>query len=184
MKFTNGYWHIKPEMDPHFATQYVESAHIIDPSGKPALNVLAATRMVRGRGDTLNSATLDVTFSSPRKNIIRVKISHFAGVQDKGPSFETFEEPVSPAINETPSFLSYTNENLEVRISKEPGLWQVDFFGGGKLLTSSGYHGMAHILKKTGITGSIVPPADPYMVESLMLDVGENVYGLGERIRF
>ena len=140
MKFTNGYWHIKPEMDPHFATQYIESARVTDPSGRPALNILAATKPVRGRGDILNSATLDVTFSSPRKSVIRVKISHFAGVQDKGPSFETFEEPVVPEINETPTSISYVNGSLEARVSKEAGSWQVDFLGDGKLLTTSGYH--------------------------------------------
>ena len=99
MKFTNGYWHIKPEMDPHFATQYLESAVLTDASGKKSLNVLAATKAIRGRGDTLNSATLDVTFSAPRENIIRVKISHFAGVRDKGPFFETFEEAVTEAAD-------------------------------------------------------------------------------------
>lgn len=181
MKFTNGYWHIKPEMDPHFATQYLESQTIPDKAGNLALNVLAATRVIRGRGDTLNSPTLDVTFSSPRENIIRVKIAHFTGVQEKGPFFETFEETVFPEIHETPSFISYQNGALEVRVSKEEGRWQVDFYGDGKLLTTSGYHGMAHILKKTAITGSIMPPGDPYMTESLMLDVGENIYGLGER---
>ena len=181
MKFTNGYWHIKPEMDPHFATQYLESQTIPDKAGNLSLNVLAATKAIRGRGDTLNSPTLDVTFSSPRENIIRVKIAHFTGVQEKGPFFETFEETVSPEIHETPSFISYQNGALEVRVSKEEGRWQVDFYGDGKLLTTSGYHGMAHILKKTAITGSIMPPGDPYMTESLMLDVGENIYGLGER---
>ncbi|MBO6157821.1 MAG: alpha-xylosidase [Firmicutes bacterium] len=181
MKFTNGYWHIKPEMDPHFATQYLESAVLTDPSGKKSLNVLAATKPIRGRGDTLNSATLDVTFSAPRENIIRVRISHFAGVREKGPFFETFEETVSPAISETPSTISFTSGALEARVHKEAGQWQVDFLADGKLLTFSGYHGMAHILKKTAVTGSIVPPGDPYMTESLMLDVGEYIYGLGER---
>ena len=74
MKFTNGYWHIKPEMDPHFATQYLESAVLTDASGKKSLNVLAATKAIHGRGDTLNSATLDVTFSAPRENIIRGRL--------------------------------------------------------------------------------------------------------------
>ncbi|MBQ6529032.1 MAG: alpha-xylosidase, partial [Clostridia bacterium] len=52
--------------------------------------------------------------------------------------------------------------------------WCVDFLNDkNEIITSSGYHGMQHAFDRD--TGK------SYMSDSLMLDVGEYVYGLGER---
>ena len=187
MKFTNGYWRMRTEMDPAFAAESYEIQR-----RQNELNVLAATKHVGGRGDILNSAALDVSFSSPMKNVIRVKIVHFAGTLDRAPHFELNESPEEVEIRVPEkdragasagalSYASLKSGDLEVRVSGKGAPWQVDFLGDGKLLTSSGYHGMAYIRRETEVSGSILPAADPYMVDSLMLDVGEKVYGLGER---
>ena len=182
MRFTNGYWRMKPEMDPAFAVECVEAEH----KGN-SLKVLTATKALKGRGDILNSAALEVTFSSPMENVIRVKIVHFAGTVDRAPHFSLQEEPGEVTIRlpegegEQQEGASLKSGALEVRVSAPGKPWQVDFYANGKLLTSSGYHGMAYIRRETGVGGSILPPADPYMADSLMLEVGENVYGLGER---
>ena len=55
MKFTNGYWVLKPEYDIHFATQGVRARMDAD-----ALEVLGATRPIRGRGDMLDGPVLTV----------------------------------------------------------------------------------------------------------------------------
>lgn len=167
MKFTNGYWLIRPNFQMQYATQAVRVEKRPD-----ALHVLSACRPIHHRGDTLDGGTLDVTFTAPRENIIRVTVTHFAGKRDNAPHFETYEEPVNAVIEENDEMVSFTSGKLTARVQKGEN-WRVDYLADGKVLTSSAFRGMGRALDKdTGKT---------YMSDSLMLDVGECVYGLGER---
>ena len=168
MKFTNGYWLIRPNFQMQYATQAVRVEKRPD-----ALHVLSACRPIRHRGDTLDGGTLDVTFTAPRENIIRVTVTHFAGKRDNAPHFETYEEPVNAVIEENDETVSFTSGKLTARVQKGEN-WRVDYVAeDGRVLTSSAFRGMGRALDKdTGKT---------YMSDSLMLDVGECVYGLGER---
>ena len=168
MKFTNGYWLIRPNFQMQYATQAVRVEKRPD-----ALHVLSACRPIHHRGDTLDGGTLDVTFTAPRENIIRVTVTHFAGKRDNAPHFETYEEPVNAVIEENDETVSFTSGKLTARVQKGKN-WRVDYVAeDGRALTSSAFRGMGRALDKdTGKT---------YMSDSLMLDVGECVYGLGER---
>lgn len=168
MKFTNGYWLIRPNFQMQYATQAVRVEKRPD-----ALHVLSACRPIHHRGDTLDGGTLDVTFTAPRENIIRVTVTHFAGKRDNAPHFETYEEPVNAVIEENGEMVSFTSGKLTARVQKGEN-WRVDYVAeDGRVLTSSAFRGMGRALDKdTGKT---------YMSDSLMLDVGECVYGLGER---
>lgn len=168
MKFTNGYWLIRPNFQMQYATQAVRVEKRPD-----ALHVLSACRPIHHRGDTLDGGTLDVTFTAPRENIIRVTVNHFAGKRDNAPHFETYEEPVNAVIEENDETVSFTSGKLTARVQKGEN-WRVDYVAeDGRVLTSSAFRGMGRALDKdTGKT---------YMSDSLMLDVGECVYGLGER---
>ena len=168
MKFTNGYWLIRPNFQMQYATQAVRVEKRPD-----ALHVLSACRPIHHRGDTLDGGTLDVTFTGPRENIIRVTVTHFAGKRDNAPHFETYEEPVNAVIEENDEMVSFTSGKLTARVQKGEN-WRVDYVAeDGRVLTSSAFRGMGRALDKdTGKT---------YMSDSLMLDVGECVYGLGER---
>lgn len=168
MKFTNGYWLIRPNFQMQYATQAVRMEKRPD-----ALHVLSACRPIHHRGDTLDGGTLDVTFTAPRENIIRVTVTHFAGKRDNAPHFETYEEPVNAVIEENDETVSFTSGKLTARVQKGEN-WRVDYVAeDGRVLTSSAFRGMGRALDKdTGKT---------YMSDSLMLDVGECVYGLGER---
>ncbi len=168
MKFTNGYWLIRPNFQMQYATQAVRVEKRPD-----ALHVLSACHPIHHRGDTLDGGTLDVTFTAPRENIIRVTVTHFAGKRDNAPHFETYEEPVNAVIEENDEMVSFTSGKLTARVQKGEN-WRVDYVAeDGRVLTSSAFRGMGRALDKdTGKT---------YMSDSLMLDVGECVYGLGER---
>ncbi len=168
MKFTNGYWLIRPNFQMQYATQAVRVEKRPD-----ALHVLSACRPIHHRGDTLDGGTLDVTFTAPRENIIRVTVTHFAGKRDNAPHFEIYEEPVNAVIEENDEMVSFTSGKLTARVQKGEN-WRVDYVAeDGRVLTSSAFRGMGRALDKdTGKT---------YMSDSLMLDVGECVYGLGER---
>lgn len=169
MKFTHGYWVIRENFLMNYAQQWVRTEE-----RENALRVLTACHPIRHRGDTLGGGNLEIEFSAPRKNIIRVKLTHFKGQNKQLPAFETYEEDVATEIHENAQNVSFTSGQLRAEVQKpEGGDWQVAFYAGEQLLTYSGFHGMAHALDKE--------TKKTYMSDSLMLDVGECVYGLGER---
>ncbi len=168
MKFTDGYWLNKPDFDFNFAIQSFSASMTED-----ALRVVCATVPIEGRGDLLNHATLTVTFTAPMPDVIRVRVEHFRGQRDPGPNFELNETPVKPVITETEDTWIFESGRARAVVSKARRGWRVTYQGDGKLLTESEYHGMAHAHhRESGVD---------YMIDSLDLDVGERVYGLGER---
>lgn len=169
MKFTHGYWVIRDQFTMNYAQQWVRT----EQRGSE-LHIKSACHPVRGRGDTVGGAALDIVLTAPRPNIIRVKITHFAGKVNHAPHFATYEDPVEPMIAEDELHVVFQSGELRAEIQKPAGgEWQVAFYGGEQLLTSSGYRSMGHAWDRH--------TRDTYMVESLSLDVGECVYGLGER---
>ncbi len=83
MKFTDGYWNIRPGVTPHYAV------HVHDVDVEPdALVVYAPTKRLNHRGDTLNQPLLTFRFSSPMENIIRVQMWHHKGGRPRNPEFE------------------------------------------------------------------------------------------------
>ncbi len=169
MKFTDGYWMTKPNFNMLYATQCVRVEQL-----PGALHVLSACRPVRGRGDYLDGGNLDVTFSAPMENVIRVKVTHFAGSALKAPHFGINEQAVNVSMSEDEDAATFTSGQLTARVKKGVSSWQVEFVNDeGRVITTSGWHGMGRALDKT--TGK------SYMSDSLQLDIGECVYGLGER---
>ena len=168
MKFTNGYWMLKPEYDIQFAVEYYRSQLVNN-----RLEILCPTVAVRDRGDILNAATLSVGFSAPMENVLRVQVRHFKGLQNRGPCFELDESPVKPIVEENEQTITYQSGKLKATIQKAGKGWSVVYSADGKRLTESGYRGMAHAQHRE--------TKDAYMIDSLYLDVGERVYGFGER---
>lgn len=167
MKFTNGYWMTRPEYDMSYATEVYRAV----PEGK-ALHILAATRPAGGRrGVDLNMPALNVRLSSPAENVLYVEVTHFRGALDSGPRFDIRREETEVAVTRDEKGYRIRSGHLEAIVHEEG--WEVDFLGDGRLLTSSGWHGMAHAKDRNS--------GKTYMSDSLMLDVGEWVYGLGER---
>jgi alpha-D-xyloside xylohydrolase len=166
MKFTDGYWHMRPGITPHFPI-HVHDVEI----EADALTVYGATKRLNTRGDTLNLPLLTVRFSSPMPNVIRVKIMHHKGRRQKQPAFELQAQP-TPAVevHDDAQAATLASGRLSVRVEKA-GDWRIEFKDGARVITSSGWRGM----------GIIDSPQERYIHEQLALGVGECVYGLGER---
>jgi alpha-D-xyloside xylohydrolase len=167
MKFTNGYWLIKEGMEPHFAACVVD----VEQQGDE-LVVYAPERPIRHRGDTLGNSLLTVRYSSPLKNVIRVRVTHFEGRTDKGPHFSLESDPAfKPAVRITPENAVLESGDLSVCVDRGSG-WNNSFRAGGKVLTRN--------LSKS--TAYMVDLGQwPFTKDELSLSVGELVYGLGER---
>ena len=168
MKFTDGYWVTKPEFDLSFALESYSVSVSED-----ALRVVCATAPTHGRGSTINHPTLTVTFTAPMADVIRVKVEHWRGTVDRGPHFKLTEGAVRPVITETEEAVHFRSGRAEAVVSKAQQGWRVTYLGEDARLTESGHHAMAWAHERAA--------GRDYMIESLDLDVGERVYGLGER---
>lgn len=169
MKFTNGYWRIREEIEPVYAVEYYESLR-----NNRELTVYAATKHMGDRGDTLNQPLLTVTFSSPMENVIKISAVHFKGAADKGPHFEVAEQKGDfISVTEDEEKITYTSGKTSAVIYKAANGWKVEFKDGDRLLTESSYRNLAYMRNKE--------TKKNYMLEQLLLDVGEYVYGMGER---
>uniref|UniRef100_A0A7C4KFN3 alpha-D-xyloside xylohydrolase n=1 Tax=Anaerolinea thermolimosa TaxID=229919 RepID=A0A7C4KFN3_9CHLR len=166
MKFTDGYWQIRPGVTPYWPVQVHEV--VVEPGG---LTVYGPTRRLNHRGDTLNQALLTVQFSSPMPNVIRVKLFHHKGVRQRRPEFELKPQPQHEVVvRDDDQAATLTSGRLTVRVEKA-GDWRIDFLDGDRPVTSSGWRAM----------GIMDTPEGRFITEQLNLGVGECVYGLGER---
>jgi alpha-D-xyloside xylohydrolase len=166
MKFTNGYWNIRD------GYQILNSVDVREVrTNKESVTVFAATKAIKHRGDTLNQPMLTLNYSSPMKNVIRVKVVHDQGQISKGPAFSINETEPIVFINDNDEFVSLQSGDLCVKINKI-GSWKVDYDFKGKRLTGNAQNTTGYVIDKDGKS---------FVREQLDLDVGEYVYGLGER---
>lgn len=166
MKFTDGNWMIREGYTISGAVQPYDFM-----KKDSVLTASASTTPLRGRGDMINTTLLTVKFHSPLPGVIGVKLIHFDGVVDHGPSFELAPSGDHAVITENDQYAELKSGELSVRINKGDK-WSVDFFRGAQRITGSAAKSMAQISQVGGNT---------YMREELDLGVGEWVYGLGER---
>jgi alpha-D-xyloside xylohydrolase len=166
MKFTDGYWQMRAGMTPHYAAQVHEVTLEED-----AMTVYAPIGKLQERGHTVNQPLLTVRFSSPMENVIRVHIVHHKGKFPSKPEFTIHQEAAPQvSISDDEQSAMLTSGNLSVRVNKGSD-WLVEYIGGDKVITSSGWRAM----------GFVDTPDGRDMHEQLNLGVGECVYGLGER---
>jgi alpha-D-xyloside xylohydrolase len=177
MKFTDGFWMLRPgvsQISPSVAHQ-VET-------GPDSVTVMAPARVPEGRVGTLGVGTVTVKLSSPAPDVIRVRATHHAGTVRRGPDFALLSDR-APAeaieVKADESAVSLRSGRLVARIARGPE-WRLDFLADGSLLTASEAGMMAAVeWPGHGRNGPTAPAH--FMVERLALDVGERVYGLGER---
>lgn len=186
MKFTDGFWQLRPGVD----ALYAQEAYEIVP-GENRITVTAPTRIIAKRGDTLNRPTLTVTLTSPLPGIIGVRVEHFAGALPK-PGFELVGAEDGHGVvvvDETGGAL--TSGDLTARVT--PGApWSLTFESNGRVLTGSGHKSLGYVRLAADAqvepapignarAGTAATHAAAYVHEQLALGVGEHVYGLGER---
>ena len=166
MKFTDGYWQMRPGMTPHYAAQAYDVKAEDD-----SLTVYAPIGPIRERGHTVNQPLLTVRYSSPMENMIRVEVVHHRGARTRQPELVLRAE-ASPrlSISNDEQVATLTSGELEVQVHK--GMrWLVEYTAENKILTSSGWRALGFVDTSDG----------RYIHEQLNLAVGECVYGLGER---
>lgn len=165
MKFTNGFWLTKPEFTPDFVREIYEGD-----AYEGALRFYAPYRKISARGDTLNIGQLTYTVTAPMENVLRVRMQNHMGNYVHTPAFQIATSGQAGKIEVEQQKLAITSGALTLAVT--PGSPEVRFFAAGRPLAFSGGKDTAMMHHKDGKN---------YLVTALSLDVGELVYGLGER---
>ena len=177
MKFNNGCWLFR-EGTACFSPQEVYYTKITDTE----VTLCAPTHPIGHRGDTLGGINLNIRISSPMPDILRIQADHHMGRLERTPSFELkLDAPQKLQVEESKETITITSGTLSLVITKNP--WSMTYKSGGKVLTESRGRDLA--LMKTAYKGDFYEVdgdlEDTYMREQLGIDVGELLYGTGER---
>ncbi len=177
MKFNNGCWLFR-EGTACFSPQEVYYTKITDTE----VTLCAPTHPIGHRGDTLGGINLNIHISSPMPDILRIQADHHMGRLERTPSFELkLDAPQKLQVEESKETITITSGTLSLVITKNP--WSMTYKSGGKVLTESRGRDLA--LMKTAYKGDFYEVdgdlEDTYMREQLGIDVGELLYGTGER---
>jgi alpha-D-xyloside xylohydrolase len=186
MKFTDGFWHLRPGV----TAAYAQEAYDVTADGDTIV-VTAPSRVIQQRGNVLNLPVLQVTLSAVAEGVIKVRIDHHTGGR-RSPGFEIASEPGAGQLTITEEEGVLTAGRLRAVI-KRGAPWDLSFWDGDTRLTGSGHKSQAYLTLGpghtvtaepaglTGYTADGLAPARHYVHEQLDLGVGEVVYGLGER---
>ena len=165
MKFTDGFWQLRPGV----TAQYAQEAYDLD-ERDGHLVVTAPTKVIRSRGDVLNLPTLTVTLSSPLPGVIGVRIEHFQGSAARRGFDLVGAETGHGEVRIAEECASLTSGSLTATVTRGAP-WSLEFTSGGRRLTASESKAQAHV----------VADGASFVHEQLALGVGELIYGLGER---
>ncbi len=168
MKFTNGFWHVKPQYEPSYAVE-VYDAEI----AAGAVTLYLASRRLSNRGATLNMPMITVTLRSPQEDAIKVEMVHFDGAYGDAPTFEKREGNPPVRIERGEDAIRFTSGNLTAVVCTRENAFAIDYLYKGRRLTGTGFRNMAYMRDRD--------TNRRYIMDQLEIDVGEYLYGLGER---
>ncbi len=164
MKFTDGFWLSKP------GYELFNCAQVQDTRWEGgAFAVFCSVIPITNRGQTLAGPMLTLRFTAPRAGILAVKVTNYEGVGRKEPRFTLYTDGGTVKAEETADTITVTSGSLSAVITKKQ--FSLRFFEGGKALTG---------LDRRHL-GCVKTPSGWYMRAKLDVDVGEKLYGLGER---
>lgn len=178
MKFNNGCWLFK-EGTACFSPHEVYYTKVTDTE----VTLCAPTHPITHRGDTLGGINLNIRISSPIPDVLRIQTDHHMGRLEHTPSFDlNLDTPQKLQVEDTEDTIVITSGTLSLVITKTP--WSMTYKSGDRVLTESRGRDLA--LMKTAYKGDFYEIdgdlENTYMREQLGIDVGELLYGTGERL--
>lgn len=167
MRFGNGAWAMLPDVNPTFLARVDSLEQEDDSVVFHVSNVMHTERWA-----TLEGHMFTVRITSPGENMLRVQVTHYKGRRAPRLSFDLADSPTKLVTTRTEDVVTVTAGRLAVQVNLRP--WRLEFVDttSGERVTSSPEKAMG-LMDKQG--------HGFFMREQLTLDVGEQVYGLGER---
>ncbi len=165
MRFSDGMWQVRPGF-----TLEAPACSYAGHTDARSITLYGPYHPVTHRGMTLNCGQMTVTLSAPAEGVISVRMENFMGACKKGPDFVL--NTTDCGVVETDGDRAVLRSGKLTAETSISGEWGIRFYWDGRLLTETGFRGMAHLYGPNGTT---------YMREQLSLDVAEQIVGLGER---
>lgn len=168
MKFNVGQWEIKPGVRSYNCEQ-IRQVRVAEDGKSVYLYAVSYRADVRG----LDGPSLELTVSSPRRDVLRLQACHFRGSRVKMPSFELNDEAAELTVERREGGLRVSSGSMTLEIDFRPCAFR--FFDHGRRITAVGDRFGSSMLSY------ITTEDGPFMRGQLEVGVGEKVYGLGER---
>lgn len=191
MKFSDGFWLNKPGYNVNYATQMYEIE-----ADDCSITVYATNQWIGNRGMTLGGPMLTIRFTSTLENSIKVSIDHFMGAVKKGPEFSLYEDAsFKPIVQQADNGgWELISGKTKVKVGPQGSGWDVSYWYEDKLLTKQGWRTTSLIEedewlsknKEIAATGERFYAGsdngdNAYIREMLNINVGEYIYGFGEK---
>ena len=171
MKFNDGYWLLRDGVTAAYAAEAFE----VDTSESTA-SIAVLTRPVVHRGSHLNTPTITVDLSSPAPDVVCVRAYRRLRTASPAPAFEVQWSDSPVAVDAADDHLRVTAGGLTVDATVR-GPWQLAFRADDRELAHAGTNGLGSMR----VVDEPNKPGTSHLMQRLVLPVGTNVYGFGER---
>ena len=169
MKFNLGEWVTKPGVTTYNCEQIRQVKLSAD--GKEvylfAVPYRADTRSMDGPAQ-------EIVITSPQADMLRLQTVHFKGDRRKYPEFDIDDRKCTLTFAERDNEITVSSGNIRLVIQKRDPCSFTYYYGDRKLTNIGSRYGSAML-------SFVSTPDGPYMRGQLQVDVGEKIYGLGER---
>ncbi len=169
MKFHNGEWLTRPGVKIYNCEQIRQVT--VDEDGR-CVRLFAVPYRQDER--SIDGPALEIGISSPQKDMLRLKAVHFKGCRKKMPAFELDEQACPLEVSEDKDLLRISSGNVHLCIHRTPPCTFTYYYGEEKLTNVGERFGSPMLC-------FVDAPEGPFMMCQLQVDVGEKIYGLGER---
>ena len=116
MKFTDGYWHLRPGV----TAAYAHEAYAIEADGDEVV-ITAPSKAVVARGNVLNLPVLTVTLSAPAEGVVKVRLEHHVGGR-RSPGFPLREGDGAGRVSIDEQSATLTSGSLRAVVRQRVGL--------------------------------------------------------------
>jgi alpha-D-xyloside xylohydrolase len=168
MRFGDGAWRMLDDVTPTYLAR-VDAAEV----GAEQVVLHVSSRPESERGATLQGHMFTVRITSPLDNVFRVTVSHHKGRRERGPKLAIEATPRELACSSSDAGLRLRSGALQLHVDSRP--WALRFADArDETITASPPQALG-LMEKKGV--------GLFLREQLSLDVGELIYGLGERFQ-
>ncbi len=168
MKFNVGEWVLKPGVKASHCQQVRQVRFNED---KTAMSLFCVGYKQDER--CLDGPALFVTVTTPKPDVVRMQVAHFKGSNAKMPAFDLALDATPLDYEETADKIVVKSADTSLVIGKNPATF--NYYYKGERITGIGDR------YGTSMLSYMETPEGPFLRAQLELDVGEKVYGLGER---
>lgn len=191
MKFSDGLWLNQRGYEVSYAAQAYEVT-----TTKNTIRVFATSNPIWNRAMTLGGVCFEIVYTAIAPDVIRVHIAHHKGGLQNKPQFDLNidESYVPDSITNEEDYATMTCGSTTLKIKKGTNGWDVSYYRDGKRVTGGGWRSTTYVeenkyhrdarlsVQKDDAFFNFPQDSNSTFVrEQLTLDVGECVYGFGEK---